>query len=101
MTGHAADGAANPLTGALLSLTGYGTPHLVDRMAVGRDPLMHYAGFLTTQPRSAERLRALVSDWLGRPVEVRQFVGAWLRLPPDQRTRLPGPASPDSSTVSV
>jgi type VI secretion system protein ImpH len=33
----------------------------------------------------------LVSDWLGRPVEVREFVGAWLPLPVDQRTRLPGP----------
>jgi type VI secretion system protein ImpH len=80
----------NPLVGVLLSLTGYGTAHLVDRLAAGRDPLMHYAGFLTTQPRSAERLRALVSDWLGRPVEVCEFVGAWLPLPADQRTRLGG-----------
>ena len=80
----------NPLTGVLLSLTGYGTAHLVDRLAAGRDPLMHYAGFLTTQPRSAERLRALVSDWLGRPVEVCEFAGAWLPLPADQRTRLGG-----------
>ena len=51
---------------------------------------MHYAGLLTTQPRSADRLRAMVSDWLRHPVEVRQFVGAWLPLPPDQRTRLAG-----------
>jgi type VI secretion system protein ImpH len=80
----------NPLVGVLLSLTGYGTAHLVERMAAGRDPLMHYAGFLTTQPRSAERLRAMVSDWLGRPVEVCEFVGAWLPLPADQRTRLAG-----------
>jgi type VI secretion system protein ImpH len=80
----------DPLTGALLSLTGYGTPHLADRMTAGQEPLLHYAGLLTTQPRSAERLRALISDWLGRPVEVRQFVGAWLKLPPDQRTRLGG-----------
>jgi type VI secretion system protein ImpH len=84
------DDRDNPLTGLLLSLTGYGTAHLADRLAAGRDPLMHYAGFLTTQPRSAERLRALVSDWLGRPVEVFEFVGAWLPLPSDQRTRLGG-----------
>jgi type VI secretion system protein ImpH len=80
----------DPLTAALLSLTGYGTPHLTDRMTAGPEPLKHYAGLLTTQPRSAERLRALTSDWLGRPVEVRQFVGAWLPMPPDQRTRLGG-----------
>jgi type VI secretion system protein ImpH len=91
LSDHAVDGGNDPLTGALLSLTGYGTPHLVDRMVAGREPLLHYAGLLTTQPRSAERLRALVSDWLGRPVEIRQFVGAWLPLPSDQRTRLAGP----------
>jgi type VI secretion system protein ImpH len=90
LSGQTAEGREDPLTGALLALTGYGTPHLADRMAAGREPLMHYAGLLTTQPRSAERLRALVSDWLGRPVEVVQFVGAWLPLPPDQRTRLSG-----------
>jgi type VI secretion system protein ImpH len=90
LSGHGEDARADRLTGALLSLTGYGTPHLADRMTAGREPLMHYAGLLTTQPRSAERLRALVSDWLGRPVEVCQFIGAWLPLPPDQRTRLGG-----------
>lgn len=90
LRGHAVGGGADPFTGALLSLTGYGTPHLVDRFAAGPEPLGHYAGFLTPQPRSAERLRAMVSDWLGRPVEVRQFVGAWLKLTPDERTRLPG-----------
>jgi type VI secretion system protein ImpH len=89
LSGRDADGG-DPFTSALLSLTGYGTPHLVDRFAAGPEPLGHYSGFLTPQPRSAERLRAMVSDWLGRPVEVRQFVGAWLKLTPDERTRLPG-----------
>ena len=28
----------------LLALTGYGTPHLTDRLAVGTEPLLHYAG---------------------------------------------------------
>ena len=32
--------------------------------------------------------RALASDWLGMQVEVVEFAGAWLPLPPDQRTRL-------------
>ncbi len=73
----------------LLALTGHGTPHLAERVAAGTDPLIHYAGLLATRPRSAERLRALVSDWLGQEVEVEQFAGAWLHLPPDQRTRLP------------
>lgn len=78
------------MSSALLALTGYGTRHIADRLAVGNEPLLHYSGFLAARPRSAERLRALVSDWLGRPVEVRQFVGAWLAVPPEQRTRLAG-----------
>lgn len=78
-----------PIAGVLLALGGHGTPHMADRLLAGRDPLIHYAGLFASRPRSAERLRALVSDWLGQPVEVLQFAGAWLSLPPDQRTRLP------------
>jgi type VI secretion system protein ImpH len=77
------------IAGLLLALAGHGTPHLADRLVAGAEPLMHYAGLFAMRPRSAERLRALVSDWLGQPVEVVQFAGAWLTLPPDQRTRLP------------
>ncbi len=73
---------------ALLAFTGFATPHLVPRLAVGVEPLLHYSGFFAGRPRSAERLTALLSDWLGRKVEVVQFAGAWLPLPPDQRTSL-------------
>jgi len=79
---------ADPMAGVLLALTGHGTLGVVERLAVGSDPLLHYAGLFATRPRSADRLAALVSDWLGRPVEVRQFAGSWLRLPLDQRTAL-------------
>jgi len=72
----------------LLALAGYGTANLVERLAVGEDALLHYAGLFAMRPRSAERLGALASDWLGMKVEVIEFAGAWLSLPPDQRTRL-------------
>jgi type VI secretion system protein ImpH len=74
---------------ALLAVTGYGTPHLAERFPAGLPPLLHYSGYYSLRPRSAERLRALVSDWLGRAVAVVQFVGTWLPVPPDQQTRLP------------
>jgi len=78
----------DPFAGILLALTGHGTANLTDRMLIGNQPLLHYAGLFAMRPRSAERLAALVSDWLGMPVEVIEFAGAWLPLPPDQRTRL-------------
>ncbi|HKS88555.1 MAG TPA: type VI secretion system baseplate subunit TssG [Stellaceae bacterium] len=91
-TAEAADSAGRPeedrVAEALLALTGYATPHLVPRLAVGSEPLLHYSGFFAGRPRSAERLTALVSDWLGRKVDVVQFAGAWLPLPPDQRSSL-------------
>ena len=79
---------ADLIADAALCLTGYGTPHLADRVLAGPAALRHYAGFFAAHPRSADRLEALASDWLGRPVKVEQFAGAWLALPPDQRTRL-------------
>jgi type VI secretion system protein ImpH len=78
----------DPVSQALLALTGYGTPHLIDRLAAGSEPLLHYAGLFALRPRSADRLGALISDWLGMKVEVQEFAGAWLSLPPDQRTQL-------------
>jgi type VI secretion system protein ImpH len=74
---------------ALLAFTGFATPHLVSRLAVGAEPLLHYSGFFAGRPRSAERLSALLSDWLGRKVEIVQFAGMWLPLAPDQRTAMP------------
>ena len=78
----------DPISEALLAYVGYATPHLAPRLATGTDPLLHYAGFFAGRPRSAEKLAALVSDWLDRKVEVIQFAGAWLPLPVDQRTAL-------------
>ena len=85
---------ADPVADVLLALTGYATPHLADRLLAGRAALRHYAGFFAAHPRSTDRLEALASDWLGRPVKVRQFAGAWMSLPVDQRTRLPVGVAP-------
>ncbi len=85
---HQPGGGHDAIARALLSLTGYGTPHLAERLVAGTEPLLHYAGLFAMRPRSADRLGALLSDWLGMRVEVVEFAGAWLSLPPDQRTRL-------------
>jgi type VI secretion system protein ImpH len=79
---------SDPIAEALLAYAGYATPHLASRLRIGVEPLLHYAGLFAGRPRSAEKLASLVSDWLDRKVEVIQFAGAWLPLPPDQRTAL-------------
>jgi type VI secretion system protein ImpH len=78
----------DPIAKTLLALTGHGTAHLTDRLLISTEPLLHYAGLFALRPRSAERLGAMVSDWLGMRVEVIEFAGAWLSLPPDQRSRI-------------
>lgn len=78
-----------PQVEALLALGGFAEPGVVARLPVGAHPLMHYAGLFALRPRSAERLAALASDWLGRPVQVIEFAGAWLEVGEDQRSQLP------------
>jgi type VI secretion system protein ImpH len=81
--------AADGLRHMLLALTGYGTPNLAQRLAVGTEPLLFYAGLFAARPRSADRLGAILSDWLGQHVEVEQFAGAWLSLGPGDMSALP------------
>ena len=48
------------------------------------------AGLFAAQPRSAEGLEAVLADYFGIDVEVRQFVGSWLEIPDDLQCRLGG-----------
>jgi type VI secretion system protein ImpH len=82
-------GRPDPVGRTLLALTGYGIADLGGRLAPGEAALKHYAGFFASRPRSADRLAALASDWLQRPVHILQFAGIWLALPPSERTALP------------
>ncbi|HUB45712.1 MAG TPA: type VI secretion system baseplate subunit TssG [Acetobacteraceae bacterium] len=80
--------ATDTVTQTLLALTGFGTGNLAPRLPMGVDPVLHYAGIFAMRPRSADRLGAMLSDWLGMRVQVEEFAGAWLNLPVDQRTRI-------------
>jgi type VI secretion system protein ImpH len=83
-------GTEEPVGASLLALTGYGTTHLAERLAAGGpDLLRHYAGFFSARPRSSDRLQSMVSDYLGRKVEIIEFAGAWLTVPPDGQSRMP------------
>lgn len=87
-------GRPEPIGGALLALTGHATGNQEHRLEAGGDALRHYAGFFSSYPRSASRLASMVSDYLGRKVEVIEFAGAWLTIAPDQQSRLPAGRRP-------
>jgi type VI secretion system protein ImpH len=94
--------ALEPIASTLLALGGHGLPGVVERLPSGPDPLLHYSGLFAMRPRSAERLTALVSDWLGCRVEVLQFAGGWLSLPVNQRTALAiNPASQGLNRLGI
>jgi type VI secretion system protein ImpH len=91
-------------TRALHAVVGLGTGGLRDRLRVaavelgrGRErllarvedlTLLHYAGLLAQRKRNASGLEALLADYFGVPVRVRQFVGQWLQLEPASQSRL-------------
>ncbi len=82
-----------PLARYLLALAGVGISELRERLpGVPDRALLRYAGLLWSQPRSAAGLETLLADYLGAPVKVEQFVGAWRELSRSQWTHLGGAA---------
>ena len=73
--------------GALLGLS---TPGLRDRDAMPDLTKLHFAGLLAGQTRHADGLGAILSAYFTVPVSVESFVGGWLTLPDEDRTRLAG-----------
>jgi type VI secretion system protein ImpH len=71
--------------GALLGLaspTARATANVASRVALGR------ASLFGQSSRSAEALERALSDYFGLPFRIRQFVGSWLEIPAEARTRL-------------
>ncbi len=64
----------------LLDLIGLGTPGLRNRQNIPDNALLHFAGLVGAQARSAEALETIVANYFDVPVEVEQFAGAWYRL---------------------
>ncbi len=104
--GDHAKRSPDSFTQALLSLVGLGQPPLRHRLQVtadeaswsGEEPIpldavddqaaMYYGGLLARRPRTALGLRAMLADYFGLPVEVRQFQGEWLLLDPSDQSSL-------------
>lgn len=77
-----------PAERALDAAIGMATPGLVERIAVPPPSLRYHAGHLAARSRSAERLRAMLAEEAGSEVEIVEFAGGWLRLPPCEQSRI-------------
>ena len=74
----------------LAAAIGMGTPGLDGRLPLSAPTLLYHAGNLASRTRSVERLRAMLEEEAGSPVTIEEFVGAWIRLPPSEQTRIAG-----------
>ncbi|MCB8881039.1 type VI secretion system baseplate subunit TssG [Acidisoma cellulosilytica] len=90
----------DPVRAVLMALCGYGTPGLLPRLGFAPETLAYFAGHFAAHPRSAERLQAIVSDWLRQPVEIEQFAGMWLPLRDEERSALPRAQANGQATAS-
>jgi type VI secretion system protein ImpH len=70
------------------SLFGIGTPALRERDEIGDFAKLHFAGLMANQKRPAAGLVTILRAYFKLPVEIEQFVGHWMRIPPDGQTRI-------------
>lgn len=70
------------------SLIGLGTPLHRNRDAAPDHAKLFFSGYLARQARHSDGLRSMLSAYLRMPVTVESFVGQWLELPANERTRI-------------
>jgi type VI secretion system protein ImpH len=80
---------ADPTTGALYCLTGFGTAGLRGRLQVPDEAFLFYAGHFAHWPRSASALEGLLEDYFEVRVRVLSLQGQWLPLSEADRAVLP------------
>lgn len=70
------------------SLFGIGAPALRERDQIGDFAKLHFAGLLANKARPAAGLVTILHAYFKLPVQVEQFVGHWMRLPPEVQSRI-------------
>ena len=70
------------------STIAYGLAATRGRDAVPDHARLNHAGHLVRQTRNAEGLARILANFFRVPAAIEEFVGRWLPLPRDQRTRL-------------
>lgn len=74
-------------TNMLLSLIGFGTEHLGNRLHIKDESLLQYAGLLTSNVKTSSGLIQILESHFQLPVKIEEFVGQWQDLIDDVRTR--------------
>lgn len=75
-------------TQSILSLVGLATPKLGGRLAVDDDSILFYAGHYSHAPRCVQNLRRLLAERFGLKLDIESMVGQWLKLEPNERSRM-------------
>ena len=83
------------------SFMGMGTEAFRDRDAISDHAKLHFCGRFASQRRNAEGLEMMIRDFFQMPCRVQQFVGHWMRLPDDCRTRLVNDFTPSKQIESA
>jgi len=79
------------------SLIGIGMDSLCQRDRVDDLAKLHFSGHLACPTKHADGLASILKGYFGVPVVIEQFVGQWIKLPPDSLCHLG--ASPRSGTI--
>jgi type VI secretion system protein ImpH len=72
----------------LYAVLGLGTAGIRERLCGDDGSLLRYAGLLVQRPRSAQALAHCLADAFHVPVQITQFIGAWLSVLEEDWTRL-------------
>ncbi len=75
----------------MLSFIGLGTKGLAEQLAFPPQALLGYAGLLSVRSRSAHSLRQILAHFFEVAVDIRQFIGEWVSLEPEDQSTLSGP----------
>ena len=70
------------------SLFGIGAPSLRERDDIGDFAKLHFAGLLANKARPASGLASILRGYFQLPLHIEQFVGHWMRLPPEIHSRI-------------
>lgn len=82
-------GKFDEFTHFLFSFIGMGTRGLRgDRLHLPDQALIFYGGLIAQRPHSASSVEAILRDHFQVPVRLKQFAGQWLKLDPENYTRL-------------